>query len=117
MAYFERESVIKPDLDINSTDFDAQIDDWGLKSDAEVDDLLYSTATKARRITALPVLPLTTVPETIKRASNSFVKAKYYEYVKNFDLMTMHRKQGQESVDNYIARLKVDKELYGRIAR
>ena len=116
MAYFET-TVCKNDLDISSTDFDTQIADWGLKSDAEVDDFLYDVASKARRITALPILPLSTVPETVKRASNSLVKAKYYEYVKNFDLMKMHRDQAMESVNQYVARLKVDKEVYGRIAR
>ena len=116
MAYFET-AVVKSDLDISSTDFDTQIADWGLKSDAEVDDFLYNVATKARRITALPVLPLTTVQEGIKDASNHLVKAKYYYYVKNFELANEQRKEADRRIDAYINRLKVEKEIYGRIAR
>ena len=116
MAYFET-TVCKSDLEITSTDFDTQVADWGLKSDAEVDDLLYDVATKAWRITALPILPLTTVPEGIKDASNHLVKAKYYQFVKNFELMNFHTKESEKRVTNYINRLKVEKEIYGRIAR
>ncbi len=114
MAYFES-TIIKNDLDITSTDFDADIADWGLKSDNEIDNLLYKTAVKARRITALPELPLTTPPESVKSASNSKVKQKYYEKQKNVDLALYHKKECQEKVQEYIDRLVVDQEIYGRV--
>ena len=116
MAYFET-TVVKNDLDITSTDFDTQIADWGLKADADTDDLLYISAEKARRITALPVLPLTTIPESIKDASNHLVRAKYYEYTKNIERATAMREEALRLVDNYILRLETDQRIYHRIAR
>ena len=121
MAYFEL-TVIKADLDITSTDFDVtvgtnQLPDWGLKADSEVDDLLYLSAEKARRILSLPVLPLTTVPESIKDASNHLVRAKYYEFTKNIERATAMQNEAQRLIDNYILRLKTDQRVYGRVAR
>ncbi len=116
MAYFET-AVVKLDLDITSSDFNTQIADWGLKSDNEVDDLLYLSAEKARRITALPVLPLTTIPESIKDASNHHVRAKYYDFTKNPERAEHHRKIAQTLIDNYIIRLETDQRIYHRIAR
>lgn len=116
MAYFET-TVVKNDLDVSSSDFDTQIADWGLKSDNEVDDLLYISAEKARRILALPVLPLSTVPESIKDASNNLVRAKYYDFTKNSELAAERRKTAQVLIDNYILRLKTDQRIYHRIAR
>ena len=122
MAQYWEEVVVKADLDITSTDFDVtvgtnQIPDWGLKSDAEVDDLLYISAEKARRITALPVLPLATVPESIKDASNHLVKAKYYDFTKNKELSAEHRATAKKLINNYISRLETDQRVYHRIAR
>lgn len=116
MAYFET-TVVKNDLDITSSDFDTQIADWGKKADADTDDLLYNSAEKARRILTLPTLPLTTVPESIKDASNHLVRAKYYEYTKNIERATAMREETLRLIENYILRLKTDQRIYHRIAR
>ncbi len=116
MAYFET-TVVKNDLDITSTDFDTQIADWGLKADADTDDLLFISAEKARRILTLPTLPLTTVPESIKDASNHLVRAKYYEFTKNIERAAAMREEALRLIDNYILRLETDQRIYHRVAR
>jgi hypothetical protein len=116
MPYYES-TVVKADLDITTADYDTKITDWGTKSDDEVDNLLYDVAKKARRITALPVLPMATPPESIKNASNHFVKSKYYDFSKNIELSKHHDEKARATIEDYVNRLKTDKEIYARIAR
>lgn len=103
-------------MDITDTGNDTQLDHWSDEAEAEIDDLVYEIATKKRRITALPVLPFTgTIPESIQGAADHFVKARYYEYIKNTDMAKHHEKKAQSKVDQYVSRLRVDQVYYGRI--
>ena len=110
---------VKRDLVILDTGLDTELADWNDEAENEIDDMLYSVAVKARRITALPVLPYTagSVPESVQGSADNYVKVRYYQFTKNDALAKMHDAAWKQKVENYINRLKVDKEFYGRIAR
>ena len=116
---YEESADIKADLRIVGTGNDSQITDWGDKASEEFNDLVYIEATKKKRITALPVLPLTgsDITETVKDATNNLVKERYYLYVKNPEMSKQHRDMAMRMIVQYVSRLKVDSEIYGRIAR
>ena len=116
VPYYDQTKV-KADLSITDTGNDTQLAHWNDEAEAEVDDLLYDKATKARRITSLPVLPFASgsVPETVQGAADHLVKSRYYEFIRNTDLAKYHMKQTDTKLDRYIDRLNVDKEIYGRI--
>ena len=116
---YEESADIKNDLRITGTAIDGQITDWGDKASEEFNDLVFIEATKKRRITALPVLPLTGVDitEVVKDATNNLVKERYYLFVKNPAMATEHRNLAMRMIERYVARLKVDSEMFGRIAR
>jgi hypothetical protein len=119
MVYFDVDEI-KADLNIKGTTQDAQINsNWGPKSDNEVDDRIYTTASKARRIISLPILPLTgtAITPTIISASNHYVKKKYYQSTRNKDMMDAEDKAAQQDINAYLARLNVDAVYYGRIMR
>jgi len=116
---YEESTEIKLDLRITGTAIDAQIADWGDKATEEFNDLVFIEATKKRRITALPVLPLTGVDitEIVKDATNNLVKERYYLFVKNPEMATQHKDLAMREIEQFVARLKVDSEWFGRIAR
>ncbi len=119
MVYFDV-TEIKADLSITDTAEDDQINNnWGPKADNEVDDRIYTTASKARRVIALPILPLTgdAITPTIISASNHFVKKKYYQSTRNENMMNAEDKAAQQDINAYLARLNVDAVYYGRIIR
>ena len=119
MAYFDTDEI-KADLSIKGTTQDDQINDnWGPKADNEVDDRIYTTASKARRIISLPILPLTgtAITPTIISASNHFVKKKYYQSTRNENMMNAEDKAAQQDINAYLARLNVDAVYYGRVIR
>ena len=108
---------VKLDLSITDTGNDTQLGHWNDEAEAEIDDTLYDKATKARRITALPVLPFASgsVPESVQGAADHLVKSRYYEFVKDLDMAKYHKEQMLLKLDLYIERLKVDSEIYGRV--
>jgi len=115
MAYFDLDDI-KFDLNIKGTTFDSQITNtWGPEADEEVDNRIYTAASKARRITALPILPLATTPTTIKSASDHFVKERYYKRTRNTDKQKEERQAAVDSINAYVARLNVDTVWYGRL--
>jgi len=116
---YEEATDIKADLRITGTGNDTQITDWGDKATQELDDLIYQEAEKNRRITALPILPLTgaAITETIRDATNNLVKERYYLYVKNPEMADKHRDMAMRLINQYVMRLKVDSEIFGRILR
>ncbi len=116
---YEESADIKLDLRITGTALDGQITDWGDKASEEFNDLVFIEAEKQRRITALPVLPLTgaDITETVKDATNALAKERYYLYVKNPEMATQHRNRAMDMIKQFVSRLKVQSEMYGRIAR
>ena len=109
---------VKVNLDIPDTSQDVQLAHWNDEAEAEIDDILFDKATKARRITALPVLPFASgsVPETVQGAADHLVQARYYSYIKNLELTKYHKAEADTKISRYINRLKVNVEIYGRIA-
>jgi hypothetical protein len=116
---YEESADIKADLRITDTAIDAQITDWGDKASEEFNDLVYEISEKRRRITALPELPLTgaDITETVKDATNSLVKERYYLFTKNPEMAKQHRDVAMRLINQYVNRLKVDTTIYGRVAR
>ncbi len=116
---YEELAEIKLDLRITGTAIDAQIADWGDKGTEEFNDLVFREATKKRRITSLPVLPLTGVDitETVRDATNNLVKERYYLFVINPEMADKHRDLAMREIERFVDRLKIDSEWFGRIAR
>jgi len=119
MAYFNLDEI-KFDLKIKGTEFDAQINNvWGPQSDTDVDDRIFTTASKARRIISLPILPLTgtAITPTIISASNHFVKEKYYLLTKNESMAKIEHDAAIAAINGYLGRQNVDAVYYGRVIR
>ncbi len=118
IPYYDQTKV-KADLRITDTGNDTQLDHWGEEAENEIDDLLFNKATKARRITALPVLPFASgsVPESVQGAADWIVKAKYYGYTKSYDLKKEADTEAMRRINNYIKRLTQEQEYYWRVAR
>ena len=117
--YFNRDDV-KFDLGITGTAFDDVIDNrWGPESDVEVDDRIFTTASKQRLIKSLPILPLDgdDITQTIKSASNHFVKQKYYQKTRNEPKAKEEENSAVRNINAYLARQNVDAEYYGRVIR
>jgi hypothetical protein len=116
MAYFVL-ADIKFDLSIQGDAFDSTItNSWGPESDEEVDNRIYTSAQKARRILELPIVPLNgTVPKTIKSASDHFVKERYYKKVRNKEEAKVEHDAAIAGINAYVARLNVDAVWYGRL--
>lgn len=114
--YYDQTKV-KSDLRITDTGNDTQLDHWSDEAQSEIDDLLYDKATKARRITSLPILPFSTgnVPESVQGASDHLVKARYFEFTKNLELAQYHKKEADTKIQRYVERLTIDKQFYGRV--
>jgi len=66
VPYYDQTKV-KADLRVTDTANDTQLDHWGEEAENQIDDLLYSTASKMRRLASLPTLPFASgsVPESI----------------------------------------------------
>jgi len=118
MVYFEITNI-KNDLRITDTTLDTELTDWGAKADEKFNDVINIYAQKNRRILALPVLPLTgtDITETVKNASNWYVKSAYYLYVKNPEMSREAREEGDRLALQFVEVLKQDSVLYGRVAR
>lgn len=119
MVYFIKDEI-KFDLNITGTVFDSTIDDnWGKKADLKVDDQIYSVAAKKRLVTYLPVLPLqnTDITDSIRNASNHYVKQAYYLRTKNIEMANAEEKAAKQDVDSFISRMKTDKVFYARVVR
>ena len=119
MVYFKLQEI-KDDLGIKGTADDSQINtNWGPKADNEVDDRIYTTNAKNRRILTLPILPLTgdAITETIISASNHFVKKKYYQSTRNEPMIKAEDTYAMQDINAYLARLNTDAVYYGRVIR
>ena len=118
VPYYDQVAV-KLDIRETGTGIDTELDHWNDKAEAQINDDLFDKATKARRITNLPVLPFAagSVPETIQGAADAYVTYLYYLYVKNAEMAALHLTTYETKVNRFIERLAVDKEIYGRIAK
>lgn len=114
--YFNKTDV-KFDLNVLGTTFDAQIDtNWGPQADEEVDNRIYTSAQKARRLLVLPIVPLSgVVPKSIKSASEHFIKERYYKRIRNKEEAKVERDGAMASINAYVAKLNVDAVWYGRL--
>jgi len=112
-------AAVKLDIKETGSGIDTELAHWNDKAEAVINDDLFIKATKARRITSLPVLPFASgsVPETIQGAADAYVTHLYYLYVKNAEMAALHLKTYGSKIDRYVARLAADMEIYGRIAK
>lgn len=114
MTYYVT-ATIKVDLGLTDASQDGNIIIWGPKADDDVDNMLYKMAEKSSKQTTLPVLPLVTIPTSIKEASNYLVKASYYEYIRDFTAAKEMRTVAESRIKSYIDRLSVDAGIYGSV--
>ncbi len=115
MTYFVLASV-KSDLDITDTGDDTSISTvWGPAADSEIDDILYETAAKNRKLESLPVLPLSSPPASIIDAANALTKERYYLKQKDGDQAAFERERAVRLIAGFVRRLQVDNVLYGRV--
>ena len=117
VPYYNRTNV-KLDLRITDSSQDTQLDTWGVESENEIDDLIYTEVAKARLLNKLPVLPFTagSVPQSIRSAANHHVKMQYYSFTRNPDMAKLEDDKWKEKVQTYVAKLDTDSIIYGRIA-
>lgn len=117
VSIYYDQTKVKLDLNITGTGKDTQLDHWSDEAETEIDNTLFDLASKARRLTQLPVLPFASgeVPETVQGSADNIVKAKYYEYIKNLEMAAHHTKISTTKLQQYIERLRVDKIIYGRV--
>jgi hypothetical protein len=110
---------VKIDLRITDTSQNTQLDTWGVESENEIDDEIYTAVAKARLLNKLPVLPFTagSVPSSIVSAANHHVKMQYYSFTRNPEMAALEDKKWKEKVQMYVSRLDTDKILFGRIMR
>jgi len=118
MPYGET-SVVKTDLGITGTAFDARLTDWDAKASVEWDDMIYLAAHERRRITALPELPLQTaeVTQTDKDGTNNLIKARYFDNQKQPETALSFRNIAKGLAIKRVERLKTDSIIYGRVIR
>lgn len=118
VPYYDQAKV-KVDIRETTTALDTQLDHWGDEAEAEINDRLWDKATKSRLISKLPTLPFASadVPESVRGSADNYVKMKFYEFTKVIELSNHFEKRWKEKIDNYVTRLNVNKEVYGRIAR
>lgn len=116
MAYYTLDDIKRYiGLETTNTDYDTVLTDFADKADDQVDNRLFSVAAKRRRLTTLPELPLSTVPESIKFASNARAVAYWYARAQNTESHDMWMKNSDKSIDEYIERLDSDAKVYGDI--
>ena len=114
MAYYTLDDIKRYiGFETTNTDYDAVLTDFADKADDQVDNRLFNTASKRRRLSTLPELPLTTVPESIKFASNARAVAYYYARSQNTESHDLWIKNSDKSIDEYIERLESDAKIYG----
>ena len=114
MAYYNA-LTCKADLGITDASQDSNVAIWGPKADDDIDNMIYLMASKSSKQTALPVLPLTTAPTSVKEASNYLVKASYFEYIRDYKSSKEMRDIATARIQEYIDRLQVDREIYGAV--
>lgn len=116
MTYGET-SQVKTDLGISGSAFDTRLTDWNDKASIEWDDVLYQVASRRRRITDLPELPLqaSEVTETDRDGTNNLIKARYFDNMNNFDQAKHFRDVARGIAEKRIERLKADRKFYGRV--
>lgn len=116
MTYFELTKVkARHQISPAETGYDITLNDLGAQSDSDIDQMLYDVATKSNRLTSLPALPLSSPPQSIKDASTDLTIASYFAVKERKDMHDLYRKRAIEAVNQYISRLHVDAEIYGRI--
>jgi len=117
MVYGE-DAQVKTDLGLGAA-FDARLADWNTKATEEWDDMIYDVASKRRLLTTLPVLPLQTseITESDRDGTNNLMKAIYFDNQKQFDIAKGFRDRALVIAEKRIGRIKVDREIYGRIVR
>lgn len=116
MTYFELEKA-RPRCNIDNGDitYDNLLNEFGLASDNEVDDLLYKWVAKNRTISTLPVVPLTNPPQDIKDASTYRVVYKWWVRQQNWTAAKEALAISNAAINQYIERIKVDIFVYGLI--
>ena len=110
---------VKLDLRITDTGLDTQLAHWNDEAESAIDDHLYNVAAKARLLSKLPILPYASgsVPESVQGAADHYVKARYYEFTRQIEMIGVHEKAWKAKVEAYFERLGTDKIIYGRVAR
>ena len=114
MTYFDSVKV-KNDLGLTDTSQDVNIQNWGSKADAMVDDLLYEVATKNAKQSQLPSLPLVTPTQSIKDASSDFTKAEYFAYIRDWEAHKTYKEKATDAIKQFVIRLRTDAEIYGSV--
>jgi len=114
MTYFQIQEI-KDDLMITDDKDDIKLLNWGTIADGQVDDMLYEIASKNRKIASLPVLPINPPPPSVIGAANDMVKRKYALFNKNYESAKNYKEDAELAITGFVDRLKVDREIYGRI--
>lgn len=117
VSLYYTQATVKSDLRITDTGNDTQLDSWSDDAEGEIDDIIYDVWSKTRDLQQLPALPLTGVDITksIISSANHRVKAKYYEFTKNFESAKFHYSESLKGVDQFVGRQETEREFYGRI--
>jgi hypothetical protein len=116
MAYYEIAKLRERCLgNASDSSQDTLLGNFGVQADAQVDDEIYTTASKNARLSALPVLPMTTVPQTIKDCSTDRATAMFFLQQHLTDIHDRYIAASREAVRAYVLRLEPDALVYGTI--
>jgi hypothetical protein len=116
MAYYEiaklRERCIG---NASDSSLDTLLGNFGAQADAQIDDEIYTVASKNARLAALPVLPLTTIPQTIKDCATDRATAMFFLQQHLVDIHDRYVAASKEAVRAYVLRLEPDALIYGSV--
>ena len=118
-AYYNQADV-KADLGLTGTGLNARLDAWSDDVEGTINDLIHDAVSKRRIVAQLPDVPLigTDITASITDAANHGVKTRYYEVEqRDLDRQKFHEGEMVKLVNRYVANLKVDTQIYGRIIR
>jgi hypothetical protein len=114
MTYYEiaklRERVLGSSA---NTALDTLLNNYGVQADGKIDDLIYSSALRHKRITALPILPLPAdkVTQNLKDASTDLAASYYFRTKRQFETAKEFREAAENAIDAFVARLQTDSAL------
>lgn len=116
MTYSETAKVRERALGSSTdTSQDTILTNFMTEADDQIDNELYRTAAKNSRLTALPVLPLSSPSQTVKDASSDRAASLWFLSIHELDIADRYMQLSKSAIESYVSRLQSDERVYGVI--